>query len=233
MKKYLVLVAVLSSAALILALPSKAEANDTHCVGALTGTFDNVVVPPGQTCLLTDSTVLGNVKALEGARLLIRTSEIEGNVEGDKADIVQIFSSRVREFISIKEGGPAQAPAPGFNVCLVPGGATPCEVILAAVTVEKGGIQIEKMSGDIIVDRAILPGNLKVEENFITGRLLIQNSTVDENLQVFKNMGLGAKAVQANRIGDNLQCFENDPLFVGQFNAAGKAEGQCAPPSGL
>jgi hypothetical protein len=230
-KRSVVLAGVLSSAALIVGFPSKAEANDTQCMGALIGTFDNVVVPAGETCILTDSTVLGNVKALEDSRLLISDSNVRGNVEGDKADIVQIFFTTVRESISIKEGGPAEAPAPAFNVCVGPSGTTPCEVLLAAATVEEGGIQIEKMTGDVLVDRAILPGNLKVEENFIAGLLLIQNSSVDQNLQVFKNMGLGNKFVQVNTVGDNLQCFENAPPFLGRFNTAGKAEGQCAPPA--
>src|SRR5687768_18568325 len=106
------IIAMVISAALVLVLPSNAEADDTACVGALTGTFDNVIVPPGQVCHLTNSMVWGNVKALEGAQLRIDHSHINGNVEGDKADIVQLFFTVVREQISIKEGGPAATVLP-------------------------------------------------------------------------------------------------------------------------
>jgi hypothetical protein len=41
------LVAVLASTALVAVVPLQAEAYDTQCVGALAGTFDNVIVPPG------------------------------------------------------------------------------------------------------------------------------------------------------------------------------------------
>jgi hypothetical protein len=232
MKRIEFVIAIAMSAAFILASPSNAEADDTACVGALTGTFDNVIVPPGQICHLTNSTVWGNVKALEHSRLRIERSTINGNVEGDKADIVQLFFTEVREQISIKEGGPAASADGVFNVCGFGMGFTPCEVLLAGVTVEVGGIQIEKMVGSVLFDRVRVPGNIKVEANVITGTefLFLNNTTVDENLQVFKNTGSGQKQLQGNSIGQNLQCFENDPPFVVLFNTASQAEGQCAVP---
>jgi hypothetical protein len=175
---------------------------------------------------------LGNVKALENSRLLIRDSNVQGNVEGDKADIVQIFFSTVREYILIKEGGPAEPPAQELNVCGPGANFTPCEALIVGTTVELGGIQIEKMIGDVLIAAVTVQGNLKVEDNFISGLLSIRNAAVAGNLQVFKNMGPGAKFVQGNSVGQNLQCFENEPPFVGQGNTAGHAEGQCAPPVG-
>jgi hypothetical protein len=82
------------------------------------------------------------------------------------------------------------------------------------------------------LDGASLAGNLKIEDNSIPELLFIQNSSAAQNLQVFKNMDSGNKFVQGNTVGENLQCFENQPPFVAQGNAAGKAEGQCAPPAG-
>ena len=236
MKSFALLVAVLASAPLVLALPSKAEADDTPCVGALSGSFDNVIVPPGATCTLTNSTVSGNVKALEDSRLLIRNSMIDGNVEGDKADIVQIFSGSVRQYILIKEGGPAVVP-PGpspFNVCGFGMDFTPCEALVSGTTVVEGGIQVEKMTGSVLIDSSVKAGNVKVEGNTVNAPevLIILDSTVDQNLQLFKNVGTGNKLVQGNTVGDNLQCFENDAPFAAPFNTAGSAEGQCAPAAG-
>jgi hypothetical protein len=228
-KKLAVPLAVLAASAIMTLTPSIAAADDFSCPPTVTGQIPgNVIVPPGATCIITNATVQGNVKALERSRLLISNSNVGGNVEGDKADIVQIFFSEVRENIWIKEAGPAQPPAPAFNVCGFGMNFTPCEVIIAGTTVMGGGVQIEKMAGDVVIDRLLAPGNLKVEENAITGILLIQNSTVGQNMQVFKNIGVGTKLVQSNTVGENLQCFENQPPFVGQFNTAGNAEGQCA-----
>lgn len=217
--------------ALVVAASSQAQAYDAQCVGVLTGTWDNIVVPPGATCSLLEATVLGNVKALEKSRLRIDRSTVLGNLEGDKADIVQVFFSDVRQQISITGGGPAEAPAPLFNVCGFGMDFTPCEVLIAAVNVEEGNVQISKTVGSVLIQRLdVHRGNVKVEDNVIAAHELffLDNSTVAQNLQIFKNIGPGNKFVQGNRVGENLQCFENEPPFVGRFNTAGQAEGQCA-----
>src|SRR5687768_948399 len=128
MKKLLVL--SILALTMVVASSSEAMAGDTPCVGMLTGTFDNVVVPPGQTCLLTGATVRGNVKALENSRLVINNSTVGGNVEGDKADLVQVNFSTVRENISIKEGGLApDIPPPGAFTCSGGGPFQACEAV--------------------------------------------------------------------------------------------------------
>jgi hypothetical protein len=107
--KRLVITGIAALAVIFLA-PDSATADDTHCIGVLPpATYDSVIVPPGQTCLLTGALVQGNVKALENSRLVIVESIIQGNLEGDKADLVQIDESIVRQNILIKEGGPASA----------------------------------------------------------------------------------------------------------------------------
>jgi hypothetical protein len=226
--------ALLASAALIILLPSNAKANDTECAALLTGTFDNIVVPPGQTCNLTNATVLGNVKAFQDSRLSMFNTTVLGNVETDKADIVQMILSTVRQNISIKEGGPAGPPAPSFNVCRgSDGNFTPCEVLILLTLVEQGDVQIEKMVGTILIeDLEVRVGNLTFQENSIepTEVFRVTDTIVGGNLQVLKTTGAGNKVVVLNAVGENLQCFENDPPFVGQPNTARQAEGQCASP---
>lgn len=227
--KRLILVVVVASAALVVVVPSSAEAGDTLCEGDMTGTFDNVIVPSGAVCHLTDATISGNVKALEDSRLRIENSTVGGNLEGDKADIVQLFFVTVREQISIKEGGPGTQDSSGtFNVCFP--GATPCEALIVGGEVEEGGIQIEKMVGDVLVASVDVAGNLKLEENSITGLFRVGDSTVGQNLQVSKITGSTNKVIQENTVGQSLQCFDNDSPFAALFNTAGTAEGQCATP---
>jgi hypothetical protein len=210
-----------------------ATAGDTPCVGTVTGMHDNIVVPPGGSCTVSGAIVQGTVKALQDSRVLVTGSNIRGNVEGDKADIVQVVNSTVRENIIIKEGGPAAAPAAGFFFC-AGGVTTPCEAVVMQVTVEEGNVQIERMEGDAVV-RAVgvlspIRGNVKLEDNFIpAGQFLTVDfgTNVAQNLQVFKNKGPGSKFVLGNTVRESLQCFENDLPFFGGPNVAREAQGQC------
>ena len=232
MKRITLVAALLMSAALVVLLPSTAEADDTPCTGTMTGgTFDNVVVPPGATCVLIEVTVLGNVKALEDSRLRIDFSNIGGNVEGDKADVVQIFVTDVRGQISIKEGGPAVGPDPNFQVCGFGMDFTTCEVAIVFGNVFFGGIQVEKMVGSVLIAGVRVRENVKVEANVVAAHeiLFLQNNRVQGNVEVFKNTGDGNKQVLGNSVQQSLQCFENDPPFFAAGNIAGNAQGQCAP----
>lgn len=237
MRRLIALLVALTSALVVLVVAPGAAADDTQCSATLTGTYDNVVVPPGQSCILVGATVLGNVKALEDSRLLVFTgTNVRGNVEGDKADLVQVVDSTVREDITIKEGGPAAAPASGFFCLVFPNPATPCEVLVANSTIENGNVHVEKMRGDtLVVGNGLLSlspirGNVLMYENFTPADqfLDVTFNTVSQNVQVYKNRGPGGKFVTSNTVRENLQCFENDPGFFSFGNVARQAQGQCA-----
>jgi hypothetical protein len=224
-KKVFILMAAVGAAVALLVPSPVMSASDTPCVGLLTGTFDNVVVPPGATCFLTNSTVAGNVKALENSRLFITSSTVFGNVNGDKADTVRVSDSTVRQDISIKEGG----PGPGFS-----------GTIICRTTVQEGNIQVERMVGEVVIGHpticgaplnSVLKGNIKVQDNVITAGggffgLRVGNN-VAQNLQVVRNTDAGLKTVSGNTAGESIQCFENTPPFVGGPNTAPNKEGQC------
>jgi hypothetical protein len=213
MKKLLVLSVL--ALTMVFALSSEAKADDTPCVGILTGTFDNVVVPPGATCILIDSTVRGNVKALEDSRLFMFNDTVRGNVDGDKASSVNVNRCTVGGNIQIQEAhDPDLISAAVFNSILTGGN----------IQIEKGRFPF----GDWIVVQTILRrGNVKVEENGTIFDSLVVDSTVRQNVQVFKNFGPGPKFVQRNIVGQDLQCKENQDPFIGGPNTARKAEGQC------
>jgi hypothetical protein len=184
------------------------------CTGVLSGTFDdNVIVPVGATCTLTDATVRANVKALENARLFVIESHVTGNVEGDKASVVHVTGGTVEGNIQIKDG-----TSPGEVGALVAGTLVP-----------EGDIQIEKMrTGEILVEGArVLKGNLQVVENEVGAPLHLVTNEVAGNLQVFKNRGMGDKLVRDNTVSQDLQCKENSSPFVGGPNTAGETEDQC------
>jgi hypothetical protein len=195
-----------------------AVAGDTRCTGTITGTHDNVVVPPGAGCAINDADVKGNVKALENSRLFADGTTFGGNVVGDKAELVHLNNSTIRGNLEVKEG---ETDDPGFDV------------FVTTNTFTGGNLKIEKMTGVIVVTRNTGVGNMQVVENSLGffDSLIVEENEVAGDLQVlFKNSG-GFKEVIFNTVGGNLQCSDNDPLFVGQPNTVtGNAEGQCAQP---
>lgn len=192
----------------------RSSGGDVRCTGTLTGTFDNVTVPVGGTCTLLNSTVQGNVKALENARLFMSDTRVRGNVEGDKAAIVQVSGGTVDGNIQIKDGA-----SPGELGAAVTGGTI----------VTGGDIQIEKMNTArvLVTDARVLKGNIQIVENWTSGGLEILRNHVAGNLQVFKNRGGGNKVVSGNTVSQDLQCKENSAPFTGGPNAAGETEDQC------
>jgi hypothetical protein len=216
-----------------------ALADDTRCMEVLPpGVYDNVVVPEGRDCFMNQATVRGNLKALPGSRLFVSSSEIRGNVEGDKPEALWLTRGIEGNFV----GGNVAVTGAGAGAPFqVPGGGPLVHVSVAICdTILPGGnVSIEKSSeetaGTVAVGSPILEcggnelekGNIFVQENFVSEFLVVIGNAVGGNLQVFKNRGPGAKSVSLNTVREDVQCKENDQPFVGGPNAARKAEDQC------
>ena len=235
MRRVLALFALLTTAFVVLVVAPGAAAGDTPCIGMLSGTYDNVVVPPGATCSLIGATVNGNVKALENSKLVINGSTVHGDVDGDAADSVQLVSSSVGGNVTITGGGPAAGALPaGGLFCTTAGNL--CEAAVGDTRVG-GNVHILKMVGSIRVGSIIIPsfgvpfpfGNVQVEDNDVPSGddLVIAFNTIPHNLQVYKNTGLSSKTVFNNTAG-TIQCFENALPFAGTGNNGTKEEGQCS-----
>lgn len=225
MNKRLLVIALTFSIATLVAAPP-AAANDFQCVGIVTlGSFDNVVVPEGATCDISNSEIRGNVKALRNSRLLVSGGNtIAGNVEGDNAQDVQIFNR-----------GPLPNVIRGNSVFVMNSvlGSAVCGAV-----VPRGDIIIVKSRGTIAVGGGLCApfgggnsvelGNIKVEDTVITGLSFdVSDNKVGQNVQIFKNIGGQPKTVVNNVVGESVQCFDNAPPFVGGPNLAPKREGQC------
>jgi hypothetical protein len=185
-----------------------------NCVGAATGTFANVFVPPGRTCRLSRSTVSGSVLAREGSRLYVSDTRVQGNIDGVEARVVQVHGGSLGGSIQIQEGSSA-----GEVGASVTGGTV----------LSQGNITIQKMTtGTIrIADVVLRKGNIQVQENSVGSRLELVRNRVAQNLQVFVNRGRGAKTVRGNTVGQTLECKENTRPFTGGPNRAGEAKEQC------
>jgi hypothetical protein len=240
MKRFVAL-AVLALVGGLMAAPS-AVANNTVCPpnGVLGGMHGNIIVPAGSTCtvqgaivtgdivvqpeatgLVENTIVKGNVKALENAVLRVSRSGVTqsfigGNIEGDKAEIVQILNSVVGGNITIKEGGTAEVD----------------DVAVCGVVLTNGNISIEKTTGNILVapfsplcgPNVLLNGNIQVQENVIPTDpnvvfelSIVGNTVTNGNVQVSKNTGPGPKSVGNNVVTGAIQCKENSTPVTGGF----------------
>jgi hypothetical protein len=223
------LLPLLGVSATLLVLAPAASADDTPCVGFMPpATYDNLVVPEGQFCVLSNSLVRGNIKALPNSDLFADSNEIRGNVEGDKARQIQVTDSPITPAPSIVRG----------NVQATEGNT---HAIVCGTELPGGNIEIQKFGpssfiaiGDDVLcstlggGNTLAKGSIKVEENVIGGPGLgIDNNTVGQNLQVLNNTGSGNKTVNGNTGGGDLQCFGNSPPFNGSGNNFPKEEGQC------
>jgi hypothetical protein len=191
--------------------------SETTCEDVvITGTHDNVTVPPGRGCRIVGATILGNVKALLRSRLDVAQSTVHGNIDGDGAERFDLLQSTVGGNIFLTGGGIEDAPF-----------GTPF-ILVTSVTVLNGDLHILKSTGNSISVTAVVldKGSMKIEDNVPRGYHIAGNR-VAQNLQVFKNKTVFGGTVTGNVVGGNLQCFDNDPPPLGGPNVAQQAQGQC------
>jgi hypothetical protein len=226
MKKGRLIVAVLVSAVATLVAAPTAAADDFLCTGVVTlGVFDNVVVPEGAFCDISNSQIRGNIKALRDSTLFVAgNNQIGGNVEGDKARDVEIFN---------RGGLPNVIQGNGVIV------EDSIETFICGAVLPRGDIIVVKNRGALLGiggpfctvffggGNTVERGNIKVEDNVITSSFEVSDNRVGQNLQVFKNTGPASKRVANNTVGESVQCFDNTPPFVGGPNFGPKREGQC------
>lgn len=221
---------VLATATTLGVFSVPAVADDTECeLGLPPGIYDNVVVPEGGQCALSNSIIRGNVKVLRGGVFFSQNNRIAGNFQGDRPQWVGSLGDTIGGNFSVT----GATGSPGF---LFQGLSV--NVFVCGTTMLNGNISVKKSLTGTIAVGSLLPecqgndvanGNVKVEENFIppSELLAVARNTVGGNVQVFKNHGPGQKNVVENVVRGNLQCRRNDQPFLGGPNFAGKAEGQC------
>jgi hypothetical protein len=220
-----------------------ATADDTTCMGTLPpGTYDNVVVPPNADCTLTSSVVLGDVLALQDARLFADSNDIRGNIQGDRADQIDIRDTAFAlgqsvvggDIQAVDGGGPTGAAFnPFVRVC---GTELPNNGDIQVARFRppaSGGSSFVLIGDDGLCSpfgggNSVPKGNIEIVENIITNTMGVDANQVGENLQIFKNTGPGAKTVNGNTVGESLQCFENSTPFSGTGNFARDVQGQCS-----
>jgi hypothetical protein len=194
---------------------------DVTCTSAITGgTTQNVLVPAGASCTLTDVRVLGNIEVKDFGNLLAR----RGSINGDVIVEMQAAARLVRGNIN---GGIIGLGARLVSV----NGTTIAKDVIAEETanvVIGSGASIGKLealrSGRVSMIGARVAGDVKLEEN--TGVITLESNSVAGNFEAYLNSG-GA-TFNLNTVRGNMQCKENLPAPVGSGNTAASKEDQCA-----
>jgi hypothetical protein len=193
---------------------------NTRCVGTLPpGTYQNVTVPEGESCVLENSIVLGSVTAREDSRLTLFNVRVEENVHGLKADVVSVFAF------------PFGAGSVGGNIH-VHGADSPnalFSVFINNLDVTRGNIHVEmnNAGGIGVINNTVALGNILIQNNAAVFFNTIRDNRIAQNLVVIGNSGPAPKTVQNNFLPGKVLCFGNDEPFIGGPNFAQSSEGQC------
>jgi hypothetical protein len=170
--------------------------SDQECVGFLpSGTYQNVFVPPGQSCTMFFTTVRGNLKVLEGSSLNATGNTVQGSVQADKSSFVRFERGFVGGSIQVKELARTELFPFAF-------------VDIRDNTV-MGNIQIQKNVMDnaasAVLNNRVVTGGVKIEDNTFANLFVINSG--GQSLQIFNNTG--SLDVFENRVGQNLEIFKN------------------------
>jgi hypothetical protein len=226
---------------------------NTECVGVLTGTHHNVVVPEGATCEATAATVTGNVHVKSGASFRASSSEIAGNVQGtDSASVCLQFGPQAGGNFHVNGG--LAGTTTGFDISTSVGGNAHVMGNAGLTFIDAAGVggnvDVSKNTGTLEIEFNTIGGKVKIEDNFVpavyTGgpaqpapggcgfpsalvipiNMSVFGNDVDGHMDVSRNDGPGTKTVAGNS-AERIRCKDNSTPFVGGPNATANAEGQC------
>ena len=198
---------------------------------------EEVVVPAGESCILSRSRVDGNVTVEEGASLVLFKCKVDGNVESKGA--VDLDNSKVEGNVQI-DGGDLIDVKVRENVQIASTRGVACEgrsnqVCRSSI---QGDLQLDDNEApfDIGCDRGNrVGGDLQVKGSNIPAEfdlpfvLDVRSNSVKGDLQFDDNTSaMGHFQILENRVRGDLQCDGNDPAPMGGENRVrGDAEGQC------
>jgi hypothetical protein len=173
MRTRLVVAASAIALVAVAAVPG-AFAETTRCIGTpIAGTtmLDNVKVPRGATCTLTNVKVKGNVKVGSDATLVSTNVNVKGSIQAKEYRSVTINgASKVGGSIQLIEGGEGMTQ----SVARING------------TRVKGEIQLDENFGSVVITNNRVNGDVQLFEN--AGAASIATNVIGGNLQCKENL---------------------------------------------
>jgi hypothetical protein len=146
-------------------IPSPAFAEERKCRGTIGAvTVDNLRVPQGATCTLSDTFVRGTITVKGNATLVARGVRVIGNVQAENSKRVVVKnSSRVGGSVQVKQGGSATVKWSRVNGDIQYDANG--RYLLANRNKVGGSIQVVGNSGGAEIFRNVVDGNLQCKEN--------------------------------------------------------------------
>jgi hypothetical protein len=209
--------------------------NVLTCEADQTGvTVDEVIVPEGASCTLTDSTVNGDVSVAKAGFFQATNTDIAGKVTARDAQTLFIdTASTVGE--SVKSHGTAQVFVFNATVARDLEIERTTEVAQVCGTNVGDDLEVERSGFDILIGDPQAVGcagntvgdDLEAERNTAEVEFVVRGNTVGDDLEVERNSGSAAKFVQDNTGGDELDCHDNtDPFTASGNTGIAKVQGQ-------
>ena len=145
-----------------------ASRTTTTSPGSCDGTIaaeavDEVVVPPGVTCVLIGTRVDGNISVDHQGVLLAREVDVDGDVESEGAQVVKVSNSVIGGNVQLEQGGSAtvvDSEVQGDLLFEEQGGG-----LTAKRNVVRGNLQADGNSGALSINGNRIGGDLECEEN--------------------------------------------------------------------
>src|SRR5262249_41859421 len=161
----------------------ESAAGSTACTGALTGTFNNVVVPESASCTLTSALVQGNVEVRSNARLVVNgVSTIQRNIAADHC-VSMLLSG------TVAVGGNVE-----IQYCTMPSGYTGPGIQIS------GNVACHHNAGACVAQSGTIGKNVEISDNTSATASDISLNRIGGNLSCHGNTpppahGLGPNAV--------------------------------------
>ena len=185
----------------------------------------------------------GNLKLEQGARVLIDSATVGGEVEvvkimagvesvevrntvvGGKLTVIDSIAGTVAVTENQVEGGLAVQN----NVADIGGLAVDDNRVVGNLEVKNNNVPDTTPTAVASVSLNDVDSNLVIDNNLIDTAqpFTISANQVDDNMFVTKNRGSTTKEVTLNVVAETLGCFDNDQPFIGGPNLANDAQGQC------
>jgi len=164
MKRSLTLILATGVAALALAVPTAAHAEERTCRGTIGAvTVDNLRVPAGAACTLNGTRVQGTIKVESNARLTATSVNVIGNVQAENARSVKVTRSTVGGSIQIVQGGSAAIQNNRIEGSLLLD-ENRGRLVAGSNTINQD-LQAFQNTGGVQVNRNRIDGNLQCKES--------------------------------------------------------------------
>jgi hypothetical protein len=221
MRRLTVLLGVASIALLAAASPASARSQFTCNGNFQFVTVGDLVVPPGATCMISLSTVEGDVTVRKDASIRASATQIGGSVKG--RDSLRIFldgATLVAGDVDVRGTIETELVNSQFGAVRIQGTPIGSDIRIFNNTIG-GDLQIEHNTASMVVNLNTVGGDVQIDKN--VENLTAEGNSV-RNMYVLKNTG--SASVQFNN-GQELRCEDNEGLFIGGPNTFAQIEGQC------